>query len=85
MPWVADGIVDPESSALDHLRNIAGRDGELARRMLGYDWLADGPDSPGKRGYGAWTAWQAGTWPWQGWWPTIRGSPTVSSTARIPG
>ena len=46
-------IVGPESSALDHLRNIAGRDVELARRMLGYDWLADGPDSQRKQGASA--------------------------------
>ena len=49
MPWVADGIVDPESSALDHLRNIAVRDTELSRRVIGYGWLADGPDDGDER------------------------------------
>ena len=42
LPWVADGIVDVESSALKSLYKIAVVDGETSRRVNAYAWFVDG-------------------------------------------
>ena len=42
MPWVADGVTDRESIALEGVGSIASKDTELARTVAGLLWFSDG-------------------------------------------
>ena len=42
MPWVADGVTDRESIALEGVGSIAPKDTELARTVAGLLWFSDG-------------------------------------------
>ena len=42
LPWLADGVTDDESRAVNSLQNILREDPTVVEALLGFPWLADG-------------------------------------------